>query len=167
MRPIDLYFFLLEVFRNPTTTDTYWWRARVSPLDAVGMPAPTAAYELHAAEPIPEGLTIKPTYSKKRHLFVASGRLLAAAGGRADTRVHLMAGPTPEKAREIAVVVTDQAGRYAFRAGYVKPPVSIWAHVNTYHYPFCTQTSAAPGGCASRTIDGTDSPTTKVVLLKK
>jgi hypothetical protein len=166
-KPTEVYFVAESLFPEPTTADTYWWRTLVTPLDASGAPAPAAAYELLSAEPIPETLTIKPTFSKKRHVFVAQGRLLAAGGGRAETRVHLIAGPTPDKVREIGVTVTDQAGRYSFQARYSKPPIYIWAHVNTYHYPSCTQPSSAPGGCASRTIDGTDSPTTKVILLKK
>ena len=166
-KPTDVYFVAENVFQNPTTADTYWWRTLVTPLDANGVPAPIQAYELHSSEPIPETLTIKPAFNKKRHLFVAQGRLLAASGSRAATRVHLLAGPTPDKVKEIGIAVTDNAGRYLFRARYSKAPIYIWAHVNTYHYPYCIQPSSAPGGCASQTIDGTDSPTTKVVIVQK
>lgn len=163
LKPVDVWVLLKDVFTNPATPQTYWWRALVTPVDANGAPAPTAAYELQGAEPIPEILTVRSTWNAKTHYVTVRGSLVGGAGPRSGIHVHVFAGASSDyaKLREIGYATTSAAGTYVFRQHRATRPAYVYGHVNFYHGDHCTQPSTAPAGCLGWSIDGTDSPTVK------
>jgi hypothetical protein len=169
LKPVDVFLETRGVFGNPAAAGLYSWSALVTAFNAAGVPDPTTAFELRGVEPIPETLTLKPSYDKRRKTLTLRGTLLAADHARPNIRVHLFAGaiPNTQKMKEIGVAVTTASGAYVFRQKKARPPVYVWAHVRFYYRLGCDQPSTAPAGCASETTDGTDSPITKVPLPKK
>jgi hypothetical protein len=82
LKPVDIYFALEQVFRNPATPQVYWWSALVTPVDATGAPAPTSAFEIQGGEPIPEPLSIRASWDVKKHVFTARGVLRGGGAPR-------------------------------------------------------------------------------------
>jgi hypothetical protein len=160
--PTQIYLDLTNVFRNPSAAATYWWRALVTPTGPTGA-NPAAAYELQGGEPIPEPLTLKATWDKKHHLFTARGVLTGGGQPRVGIHVHIHAGATKKQSsmREIGVATTGPTGAYVFRQKRATKPAYVYGEVRFYIYSRCAVASTAPAGCASATIDGTDSYTIK------
>ena len=163
LKPVDIYFALEQVFRNPGTPQVYWWSALVTPVDESGAPAPSSAFEVQGGEPIPEPLSIRASWDAKKHVFTARGVLAGGGAPRTGIHVHLYAGgtPIPGAMREIGFATTSSAGSYLFRQRRTRKPAYLYAHVNFYHGSSCTQPSTAPLGCAGWSIDGTDSSVVK------
>ena len=163
LKPVDIYFALEQVFRNPATPQVYWWSALVTPVDATGAAAPTSAFEIQGGEPIPEPLSIRASWDVKKHVFTAHGVLRGGGAPRTGINVHLYAGgtPNPDTMREIGFATTNSTGSYLFRQHRTRKPLYVYAHVNFYHGSSCTQPSTAPLGCAGWSIDGTDSSVVK------
>jgi hypothetical protein len=160
--PVQIYIDLANVFRNPNAAKTYWWRALVTPTGPTGA-NPAAAYELQGGEPIPEPLSLTATWDKKKHLFTARGVLTGGGAPRAGIHVHMYAGATSKRdaMREIGVATTTRTGAYVFRQKRATKPSYVYGEVRFYIYGDCALPSTAPAGCASATIDGTDSFTIK------
>jgi hypothetical protein len=161
--PVDVYFELNGVFRNPAAPQIYWWRALVTPTDASGAASPAGAFELQGGEPIPEPLTFRTTWDARHHLLTAHGVLIGGGAPRSAIHVHLFAGATgnKRKMREIGVATTTRSGAYIFRQHRATKPAYLYAHVRFYIFDQCLEPTTAPAGCVSRTIDGTDSVTVK------
>jgi hypothetical protein len=162
-KAVDVYIDLTNVFSNPSDVGTYWWNALVTPADATGAANPAAAFEMEGGEPIPEPLTVSATWDARKHMFTAHGILRGGGAPRSAIRVHLLAGSTSNRdtMREIGVATTTNTGSYVFRQHRTAKPAFVYAEVRYYIYGNCVPPQTAPAGCASRTIDGTDSVTVK------
>jgi hypothetical protein len=162
LTPVQVYLDLANVFRNPSAAANYWWRALVTPTGPTGA-NPAAAYEIQGGEPIPEPLTLTASWDKKHHRFTARGVLTGGGTPRAGIHVHIYAGSTTKRAsmREIGVATTGRTGAYVLRLKRATKPAYTYGEVRFYIYSRCMAPSTAPAGCASATIDGTDSYTVK------
>jgi len=160
---VDVYVDLTNVFTNPSTVGTYWWDALVTPTDAAGAASPAAAYEMEGGEPIPEPLTVSATWNAQTHMFTARGTLKGGGAPRAGIHVHVFGGATNNrnKMKEIGVATTTTNGSYVLRKHQATKPAYSFGEVRFYIYNNCVPPQTAPAGCASRTIDGTDSATVK------
>jgi hypothetical protein len=163
LKPVDVYLETRDVFRNPAGAGTYTWSALVTPFDAAGAPDATGAFEVLGDEPLPETLSAKPVYSVKTKTLTVSGTLLAAHEPRVGIRVHIFGGASASgDKKELGVAATTGSGAYTFRKRLATAPRYVYSEVHFYISTRCRQPSTAPAGCASQSIDGTDSRTTKV-----
>jgi hypothetical protein len=154
-----------DVFRNPVVPSTYVWDAVVTPYDATGAIAPTSAYELRGDEPLPQTLTIKPTYNAAKKLLTIRG--VSSAGGRArtDVEVHLLGGPRGYDHELGTADVVN--GAYVFTLHTAKPPARVSASLHFYSRG-CDPAPAptAPAGCLNESTDGAISAIVKVSVPK-
>jgi hypothetical protein len=156
---------LPALLRNPVVPSTYVWDALVTPYDATGAVAPASAYELRGEEPLPQTLTIKPTYNVAKKLLTIRGLSSAGTRTRTDVAVHILGGPRGfEKELGIADVVN---GSYVLRLHTAKPPARFTASLYFYTRG-CdpVPASTAPGGCLNESTDGAISATVKLTVVK-
>lgn len=158
---LDLAPAAVLIFKNPAAAGTYVWDALATPFDAAGAPDPARAYELRANEPLPQTLTIHPTYSSKAHVMTVGGRLTANGSPRGGIVIHVFGGPNGSTQNEIGSATTTRTGSWIFHRKTSKPPVVASAGVQFSVAP-CQGTPTAPGGCMNESTDGTFS---EIVLV--
>jgi hypothetical protein len=158
LKPVEVYFTVRTVFRNPTRKGVYRWSAIVTPTSAAGTPDPGTAFEMRADEPLPETLDSTASYDKKSRTLTIKGTLRGAGAPRVGIRVHLLAGATPnaDKMKEIGIAQTSKSGAYVFTKR-LAPPRYVYAYVYAYRAAGCDQGSTAPAGCVSESTDGAGS----------
>jgi hypothetical protein len=150
-----------EVFSNPARAGSYLFDATVTPFAADGTANTAAAYELRAYQLLPQRLTAVAVYERRTRTLSVSGTLVADGKARTGVNVHVYAGQTGEVSRQVGVAVTGHGGAYHLRKRLAVAPKFLLSQVDPYVYE-CAGTSAAPAGCASKTVEGTDSPLVRV-----
>jgi hypothetical protein len=150
-----------EVFSNPARAGSYLFDATVTPFAADGTANTEAAYELRAYQRLPQRLTAVAVYRRRTKTLSVSGTLVADGKARVGVNVHVYAGQTGEVSKQIGVAVTGRGGTYHLQKRTAVAPKFLLSQVNPYIYE-CAGTSAAPAGCVSSTIEGTDSNLVRV-----
>ena len=161
----EVYLATRSVFRNPSRTGIYHFRARVTPLGADGAPAPAVQYELRADEPLPQDVTVTTAvYDRASHLLTVGGAVHANGKPRVGINVHMFAGQSSDvnEMNEVGRAVTARDGGYIYSKKLLIPPAYVLAYVRHYDYDTCQSHSNAPGGCASESIDGGPSRSVRV-----
>lgn len=110
----DLFF--NATFRNPDSPDYHLWSAIVTPFaGGTATPDPAAAYELRSIVPLPEQLTVKARYDKKRKDFVISGNLITVGQPEADARIDIYGMASSGEVKTVGSTKTNRQGAYTLR----------------------------------------------------
>jgi hypothetical protein len=161
--PISTLDLFLDDITAPTKHGSYLWRALVTPL-AVDRktPRPGHTYELRAATPVPNRLTLTGHVLRGAHATVLFGRLTGNGTPRGRVRVAIVARvrrvtPTGVRIDDhiVAHTVTTSAGAYRVRAPLKSP--TTFSAVAQQTLSRCRGVAVAPAGCVSTTTAPTES----------
>jgi hypothetical protein len=156
-----------SIFRNPVKHGQFLFDGTVTPFASDGSLNSSSAYELRGYEYLPQDLTISPSYSTTAKKLTVTGSVTADNRPRAGINVHFYGAATSTATTFADLGFTDTADDGTFT--FTKPLTSLrypylYAQVNHYVYQTCKGATAAPGGCATYSIDGRSSYLTRVVV---
>ena len=156
------------MFRNPSSQDYYRWSTLVTPFaSGSATPDPAATFELRSTVTIPEHLTIKASFDKKRRVSVISGRLTAINKPEKGIDVDIYgAGSLFGDFKRLASVKTDASGNYVVRKRFAH---TMWVapYVPIYLGKCDTPPSLAPAGCPLQTWSSVIGPVVPAMVPAK
>ncbi len=157
--------FALGVFRTPTTPAKYLFDATVTPFAADGTPSTGTAYEMRAYEVLPESLTATATFHRSTHTLNVTGTMRVQGKPRRGATVDVLGAQNANSfGKQVGSSTTRANGTYSLARRVAQPPPFVWTQVQATAYQACNGTSPAPGGCASYSIDGAESPSVSVTI---
>jgi hypothetical protein len=161
-----VYFAPDEIFRNPARHGTYLFDAVVTRFGAEGAPDPASAYELRGYQPLPQRLTVVPSYAKGTKLLTVTGKLDADGKPRKGLSVRFYAATTQSAANwtNVGSTLTRRDGGFTFTRKFSSLRYAyVYAVAEDLNSPTCPGASAQPAGCASTSTDGRSSAAVRIV----
>ena len=159
--PLSTADFILTGVHGPAAKARYVSNAYITPAGPTGEAEPASTVEARALEPVPHSLALKGRYDRKTHAAVLTGRVVQAGRPQARAPVLLYAADSLTKPRRLE---THVHGVFAVRIR-ISTTTTFAAKVDDATGP-CGGTSAAPAGCASLTVTGTNTASTRVAVTR-
>jgi hypothetical protein len=158
LRASAISFATSGTFRNPADTGTYYFPALVTPAGADGTPETTKAYEMLAAELVPQQLYVEATRTAATGTLKVIGALRGGGYVRSHVAVYVYGGPTanPSSWHRLGSAVTRGDGSYAL-ARHVTGVKYLYAYVGSASGRKCPESAVTAGRCVSETTGGISS----------
>jgi hypothetical protein len=161
--PISSLDLFLDDVTAPTAHGSYVWRALITPLAADRKtPRPAHTYELRAATPVPNRLTLGGTRRRAAHTAVLFGRFTGNGSPRRHAAISIVAlvrrvTPTGITFDDhvVAHATTTQSGSYRVRVPLKR--ATTFTAVAEQTVSRCSGAAFAPAGCISLTMPPADS----------
>jgi hypothetical protein len=161
--PISTLDLFLDEVTAPTARGSYLWRALVTPL-AVDRktPRPARTFELRAATPVPNRLTLGANVQRAAHTAVLYGRLTGNGAPRGHTAISIVGlvrrvTPTGIVVDDhvVAHTMTTESGSYRVRLPLKR--ATTFSAVARETVSRCHGAAVAPAGCVSLTAPPAES----------
>jgi hypothetical protein len=162
---LDASVILEGVVSAPVTNGVYTWSALVTPATPALAPDEPRTFELRAAVPLSQALSLKSRYDAKTRRAVVDGHVSAGGAPRTGADVALYA-ITPDDVTPVVEVRTDASGAFAATVKVPADTIRIGASVDVAVGP-CVDASAAPAGCLTQTTTAPPQAITRLHIPRR
>lgn len=160
--PLTGAVFLLNGLAGPRARGTYTSSAYVTAAGATGAPDSSTTTEARFLDPVPHTLTLAGRYDAKTHSAVLTGRVTSLGKPEPGATVEYVRANSASQPRHVR---TSRTGSFATRVRIAATTTFLAVVPDSTRS--CAGPSAAPRGCASLTLAGTNARVVRVAVPRR